>query len=138
MRLFSMYGWVRWRHRLEVSGRGFFHAPWAGGAVLLACVAIAMLLANIPATSVYYKHLLETDLALKVSSPDGVIDWLFPRGMTVEKFVNDGLMVVFFFVVGLEIKREIVCGQLSSAKKALLPLRAACGRRRRSSSRSSP
>lgn len=36
MRLFSMYGWVRWRHRLEVSGRGFFHAPWAGGAVLLA------------------------------------------------------------------------------------------------------
>ena len=71
MRLFSMYGWVRWRHRLEVSGRGFFHAPWAGGAVLLACVAIAMLLANITATSVYYKHLLETDLALNVSSPEG-------------------------------------------------------------------
>ena len=127
MRLFSMYGWVRWRHRLEVSGRGFFRAPWAGGAVLLACVAIAMLLANIPATSVYYKHLLETDLALKVSSPDGVIDWLYPRGMTVEKFVNDGLMVVFFFVVGLEIKREIVCGQLSSVRKAILPVLAAAG-----------
>lgn len=127
MRLFSMYGWVRWRHQLEVSGRGFFNAPWAGGVVLLICVAIAMLLANIPATSVYYKHLLETDLALKVASPDGVIDWLFPRGMTVEKLVNDGLMVIFFFAVGLEIKREIVCGQLSSVRKAILPVLAAAG-----------
>lgn len=122
-----MYGWVRWRHQLEIRGRGFFSAPWAGGVVLLACVAVAMVLANLPATSLYYKHLLETDLALKVSSPDGVIDWLFPRGMTVEKLINDGLMVIFFFAVGLEIKREIVCGQLSSVRKAILPVLAAAG-----------
>ena len=47
--------------------------------------------------------------------------------MTVEKFINDGLMVIFFFAVGLEIKREIVCGQLSSARRAILPVLAAAG-----------
>ena len=60
-----------------------------------------MLLANLPATKLYYHHLLETDLSLMIHSPDGVIDWIFPRGMTVEKFINDGLMVIFFFAVGL-------------------------------------
>ena len=58
---------------------------------------------------------------------NGVIDFLFPREMTVEKFINDILMVVFFFTVGLEIKREIVCGELSTPKKALLPVVAAFG-----------
>ena len=47
--------------------------------------------------------------------------------MTVEKFINDILMVVFFFTVGLEIKREVVCGELSSMKKAMLPVIAALG-----------
>ena len=47
--------------------------------------------------------------------------------MTVEKLINDGLMVIFFFAVGLEIKREIVCGQLSSARQAILPVLAAAG-----------
>ena len=86
-----------------------------------------MLLANLPGTSLYYRHLLETDLSLMVHSPDGLIDWVFPRGMTVEKLINDGLMVIFFFAVGLEIKREIVCGQLSSARQAILPVLAAAG-----------
>ena len=87
-----------------------------------------MLLANLPATKLYYHHLLETDLSLMVHIPRTVlIDWVFPRGMTVEKFINDGLMVIFFFAVGLEIKREIVCGQLSSARRAILPVLAAAG-----------
>jgi len=127
MRLFSMYRWVRQRHMMGLRGRNFLEAPWAGGVVLLVCVIAAMLLANLPATKLYYHHLLETDLSLMVHSPDGVIDWIFPRGMTVEKFINDGLMVIFFFAVGLEIKREIVCGQLSSARRAILPVLAAAG-----------
>lgn len=127
MRLFSMYRWVRQRHMVGLRGRSLMEAPWAGGAVLLVCVVIAMLLANLPLTKAYYHDLLETDLALAVHSPDGLIDWLFPRGMTVEKFVNDGLMVIFFFAVGLEIKREIVCGQLSSLRRAILPVLAAAG-----------
>lgn len=122
-----MFGWVRARHTLGLRGRGLLEAPWAGGVVLLICVAVAMLLANLPATSLYYKHLLETDLLLSVRSPNGLIDWVFPRGMTVEKFINDGLMAIFFFSVGLEIKREIVCGQLSSMRQAILPVVAAAG-----------
>ena len=122
-----MYRWVRNRHMIGLRGRNFVEAPWAGGVILLACVIIAMLLANLPVTKAYYHDLLETDLSLMVHSPDGLIDWLFPRGMTVEKFVNDGLMVIFFFAIGLEIKREIVCGQLSSVRKAILPVLAAAG-----------
>ena len=52
---------------------------------------------------------------------------LFPKAMTLEKFINDGLMVVFFFTVGLEIRREISHGQLSTPKKAILPIIAALG-----------
>lgn len=122
-----MYRWVRKRHMIGLRGRNFLEAPWAGGVILLICVIIAMLLANLPATKAYYHDLLQTDLSLMVHSPDGLIDWLFPRGMTVEKFVNDGLMVIFFFAIGLEIKREIVCGQLSSVRKAILPVLAAAG-----------
>ncbi len=117
-----MYGWVRTRHLTALRGRGLMNAPWAGGLVLLVCVVVAMLLANMPATAEVYRGLLETDLSLVVKSPNGVIDWVFPHGMTVEKLVNDGLMVIFFFCVGLEIKREIVCGQLSTVRKAILPM----------------
>ncbi len=127
MRLFSMYRWVRSRHKLSLRSRGFMEAPWAGGVVLLVCVALAMLLANLPLTKHYYHNLLETDLSLVVHSPGGVIDWVFPDGMTVEKFINDCLMVVFFFTVGLEIKREVVNGQLSTVRKAILPVLAAAG-----------
>jgi len=127
MRLFSMYRWVRNSHKLSLRSRGFMEAPWAGGVVLLACVFVAMLLANLPVVKDYYHNLLETDLSLVVHSPGGLIDWAFPQGMTVEKFINDGLMVVFFFTVGLEIKREVVCGQLSSFKRAILPVVAAGG-----------
>ena len=122
-----MYGWVRTRHLTALRGRGLMNAPWAGGLVLLVCVVVAMLLANMPATAEVYRGLLETDLTLVVKSPNGVIDWVFPHGMTVEKLVNDGLMVIFFFCVGLEIKREIVCGQLSTVRKAILPVLAAAG-----------
>ncbi len=122
-----MYRWVRNRHMIGLKGRNFFETPWAGGIILLLCVIIAMLLANLPATKLYYHHLLETDLSLMIHSPDGLINWVFPRGMTVEKFVNDGLMVVFFFAIGLEIKREIVSGQLSTMRKAILPVLAAAG-----------
>ena len=74
------------------------HVPWAGGVVLVACVAAAMLLANLPWTAELYEKLLHTDLSLLVRTPDGRIDLAFPRGMNVEKLVNDGLMVIFFLL----------------------------------------
>ncbi len=125
MRLFSMYSWTRSNHERWIRGRKIFDAPWAGGAILLICVAIAMLLANLPWTAEIYRQILETDLSLVIHNEH--FQWAFPEGMTVEKFINDGVMVIFFFTVGLEIKREITCGQLSTLRKAILPVLAAAG-----------
>ena len=123
----SKFSWISLTHRAVLRIRAFMRAPWAGGVVLLTCVVVAMLLANLPFTKFYYHHLLETELSLLVHSPGGGINWAFPSGMTVEKFINDGLMVIFFFSVGLEIKREVVRGQLSTWRKAILPVVAAAG-----------
>lgn len=121
MSIFTKFGRVKHVHILSQRGHNFLQAPWAGGIVLVVCVVVAMLLANLPATSHLYHKLLHMELGLWV---DGK---LFPESMTVEKFVNDALMVVFFFTVGLEIRRELSHGQLSTPKKAILPIVAALG-----------
>ena len=125
MRFFSLYTWTRSSHSIKTTGMKFMNQPWAGGVTLLACVIVAMLLANLPATAHLYHQFLETNLSMTISNEDFTIT--FPKEMNVEKFINDILMVVFFFTVGLEIKREIVCGELSNVKKALLPVIAAVG-----------
>ncbi len=125
MRLFSIYSWTRGRHVIKSYGNRFMNAPWAGGVVLLICVAIAMLLANLPATAELYHELLHTNLSINIGFGNHQI--LFPKEMDLEKAINDGLMVIFFFTVGLEIKREILLGQLSTPKKAFLPVIAALG-----------
>ena len=133
MKLIPIYTWTKGVDKLEKGTNVFLNKPWASGAILLSCVAVAMLLANLPMTKHFYHLFLETDLAMSIQTPveaeTGVraIDWVFPREMNVEKFINDFLMVVFFFTVGLEIKREVVCGELSSVKKAMLPVIAAIG-----------
>ena len=127
MNIFSSYRRARTVYRLSRGVNNFLGAPWAGGVVLLVCVVIAMLLANLPWTAHLYHEVLETKLELWISNHDTSVNWLFPSDMTVEKFVNDILMVIFFFTVGLEIKRELVCGQLSSVKRAILPVVAAAG-----------
>ena len=99
--------------------------PWISGVLLMFSVVVAMLLANLPFTKEAYHSFLETTLAISIKSHN--FEWVFPKEMTVEKFINDILMVVFFFCVGLEIKREIVCGELSNVKKAMLPVIAAVG-----------
>ena len=126
MRLIPLYTWNRTLVNLGNRRRRFLEQPWAQGLILLTCVIIAMLLANLPGTRDFYFNLLETRVHIAVDSPNGP-DFLFPKGMTVEKFINDILMVVFFFAVGLEIKREIVYGELSTPKKAIMPVIAALG-----------
>ena len=126
MPLIPIYSWNKSIIQLTLRSRKFSRQPWAQGIILLTCVIVAMLLANLPWTREFYFKLLETDLAISVQSPDGS-GFVFPAGMTIEKFINDILMVVFFFTVGLEIKREIVCGELSTPKKAIMPVIAALG-----------
>lgn len=101
--------------------RNFFASPWAGGVLLVAFAVIAILLANIEATKHIYHAILQAQFTVGFPDAD------FAISKTVEQWVNDGLMVMFFFVVGLEIKREIVAGQLASPRKALLPIGAALG-----------
>ena len=125
-RLIPVLAWNKTLIRFENQGKRFTKQPWAQGVILLGCVIVAMLLANLPWTREVYFNILETDIGITVSSPDGS-GFIFPAGMTIEKFINDILMVVFFFTVGLEIKREIVCGELSTPKKAIMPVIAALG-----------
>ena len=125
MRIFQHYTRVKFQHVFALGGNRLMTMPWFSGALLMLCVVIAMLLANLPFTKEAYHHFLHTKLSISVQSGEHV--WFFPKEMSVEKFINDILMVVFFFCVGLEIKREIVCGELSTVKKAMLSVIAAVG-----------
>lgn len=127
MRLIPIYTWNKSLKKFGNKTIKLSNQPWFQGVLLLLCVVVAMLLANLTFTKDLYRDFLETSLQFHMTSPDGRIDILFPRDMTAEKFINDILMVIFFFTVGLEIKREIAYGELSSVKKALLPVIAAFG-----------
>lgn len=99
--------------------KNFLHSSLAGGVILILCTIVAITLSNIPATQEWYHHLWTTNLTIGFEG--------FQLSKPVELWINDALMAVFFFVVGLEIKREIVAGQLSSIKQASLPIAAAIG-----------
>ncbi len=101
-------GYFEWFVRSEVTG----------SILLLACTVIAMVWANSPWADSYF-DLLHTYVG--VSWGDASFK------LSLHHWINDGLMVVFFFVVGLEIKRELVVGELSSFHKAALPVAAAVG-----------
>ncbi|MFI3318740.1 MAG: Na+/H+ antiporter NhaA [Rikenellaceae bacterium] len=126
MRYISKFSWVRYRYTFGEQRRHLLNGPWAGGVVLILCVVAALLLANLEATKHIYHAILEAHLSINIISEEG-LNISFPHELTVEKFINDGLMVIFFFGVGLEIKREIISGQLSSFKRAILPVIAAIG-----------
>jgi Na+:H+ antiporter, NhaA family len=96
----------------------FFKTSAAGGLLLLACTAAAMVWANSPYGDSYARL---RDVHLSLGAGGAVLE------LSLLHWINDGLMAVFFFVVGLEIKREILAGELSSARKALLPIAAAVG-----------
>lgn len=98
--------------------REFLRHEAAGGIVLLAAAALAFILTNSPLAD-YYLQFFELHLSLKVG--DLGLDKSFGH------WINDGLMAIFFFLVGLEIKRELLEGELSSPRQAALPAIAAVG-----------
>ncbi len=100
------------------SFKDFFNSKSAGGIILLCCVAISMLIANSGAGEAYSQI-----LATEIGGNLGKIVLRYP----VLLWINDGLMAIFFLLVGLEIKRELVEGELSTPKQAALPVFAAIG-----------
>ena len=96
----------------------FFKDESAGGLILLACSIIAIIVANSSAATTY-DNILHTYITIgykEISISMSVLHW-----------INDGLMAIFFFVVGMEIKREVIFGELKSLKKTILPISAAIG-----------
>ena len=96
----------------------FLHSQSAGSIVLLLAAITALIWANSPLASAY-QTLIDLDVGVHVAGKQYFLH--------LAHWVKDGLMVIFFFVVGLEIKREILIGELSSLRKALLPVIAALG-----------
>ena len=92
--------------------------------LLFAATIVAMVLANSP-----WAHKYHQLLAFPIDLQAGQFNFFAHHGETMSMlaFVNDALMAVFFFVIGLEIKQEVLIGELSSVRKALLPIIAACG-----------
>lgn len=104
-------------HLLKPVSR-FIHQEFTGGIVLFASVVIAIIWANSQWAESYH-HLWETNFGISFA------DDAFIKPLHV--WINDGLMALFFFVIGLELKREFIAGELSSFSKASLPMMAALG-----------
>jgi NhaA family Na+:H+ antiporter len=88
----------------------FFESEKASGAVLIICTVLSLVLANSSIASEYIQF------------------WKFDvNGHSIEHWVNDGLMAIFFLLIGLELEREVYAGELSDFRNALLPILAAIG-----------
>ena len=96
----------------------FIHRQTTSGLLLMATAVIALFLANGPLAS-DYAHFMHTPVSLNFGS--------WSLDMSLSHWINDGLMAMFFFVVGLELKREILVGELADLRNATLPIAAAIG-----------
>ncbi|WP_370279001.1 Na+/H+ antiporter NhaA [Pontibacterium sp.] len=96
----------------------FIHRQTTSGVLLMLCAVVALIIAN---TGFYeqYHHFFQLHFTVGVEG--------FQLSKTLHHWINDGLMAIFFLVVGLELKRELLVGELSDVKQALLPIIAAVG-----------
>jgi len=101
--------WEKAFDRIVSPFEEFIHDETASGLILMACTLVALFLAN-GFLHDHYEHLLHTELAFSLGG------WELRH--TLHHWINDGLMALFFMVVGLEIKREIVTGELSDPRVA--------------------
>ena len=100
----------------------FFTTEAIGGMLLLAAAVMAMILKN-SAYGDNYSAFLETPVAVTIGVMDGALDIKKPLLL----WINDGLMAIFFFMIGMEVKREILIGQFSDIKQTILPIIAGIG-----------
>lgn len=101
------------------TARKFLDRETTGGLLLIGATLIALMLGNSQWADTYH-HYLKDELVFELSKH-------FTLRLTVEEWINDGLMAIFFLVAALELKREILVGELSSSKKASMPLLGALG-----------
>lgn len=97
----------------------FFHSDASGGIILIIAASLAMLLANLDVSSGLYRAFLDTPVQLKVGALE------INKNMLL--WINDALMAVFFLLIGLEVKREMVEGALATRRQAIFPVVAALG-----------
>jgi NhaA family Na+:H+ antiporter len=110
--------WEKAFKRVATPFEHFLHAQTTTGLVLIIMTIVALVLANSPLSEAY-KHFFHTNIDFNVGS------WKLSHSL--HHWINDGLMAIFFFIIGLEIKREILAGELTSIKVAILPILAAIG-----------
>ncbi len=110
--------WEKAFKRVATPFEHFLHAQTTTGIILICMTILALTLANTPLTEAY-AHFFHTKVDLSVGN------WHLEH--TIHHWINDGLMAIFFFIIGLEIKREILVGELSNIKVAMLPILAAIG-----------
>ncbi len=97
----------------------------SGGNILIFATVLALIIANIPGVNATYFEFWDQPVRLQIGDFN-----LFSHSgepMTMLQFINDALMAIFFFTIGLEIKREVLVGELSSFRQALLPVMGAIG-----------
>ncbi len=104
---------------IRQTARKFLDRETTGGLLLIAATIIALVLGNSQWADAYH-HYLKDEFLFGLSEH-------FTFGLTIEEWINDGLMAIFFLVAGMELKREILVGELSSFKKASMPLLGALG-----------
>ena len=97
----------------------FFKSESISGILLIVATVTALIIANSPLAHSYHEFWDETSLSFRFKNIE--------LSKPMHYWVTDGLMAVFFFLIGLEIKREIISGHLSSFKSSLLPIFAALG-----------
>jgi Na+:H+ antiporter, NhaA family len=110
--------WERTFDRLTTPLDDFVEEESSSSVVFLLATIAALVLANSAAASAYF-HFIHGQISIEV------LDWKLVK--TLHHWVNDGLMALFFFVVGLEIKRELTTGELADRRRAVVPLIAAVG-----------
>lgn len=98
--------------------KAFFEFEAAGGIVLALAAIAAMIIANSP-LSTWYEGFIHAPVAIQIGD--------FAIAKDAHHWINDGLMAIFFFLVGLELKREVLIGELSNVKQIILPAGAALG-----------
>ena len=110
--------WEKSFKKLSTPFEKFLHEQTTTGLVLIVMTVLALGLANSPYAEAY-EHFFHMSINFTVGS------WELSH--TIHHWINDGLMAIFFFVIGLEIKREVSIGELSNVKAAMLPIIAAIG-----------